>query len=73
MDDIYTASGDARIRNNIDLPVSAPCPDCKRTYTVSESVAVRVKDRPDPVWAGCIDCWVKRTGPEMCATFVSDE
>lgn len=47
-----------------------PCPDCSRTYTVGESVQVRVPERPEPVWEGCIDCWVRRTSLEVCRSFV---
>ncbi len=48
------------------------CPDCGRTYLNRESVQVKVQSRPNPVWAGCIDCWVKRTSPEMCQSFIKE-
>lgn len=48
-----------------------PCPDCKRTYVVAEAIQVRVDGRPEPVWEGCVDCWVRRTSPEACASFLT--
>lgn len=73
MDDLYVAARDNVVRNNYDDPMPDPCPDCKRTYSVRETVSVNVKGRPDPVWTGCVDCWVRRTGPEMCDTFTTGD
>lgn len=70
-DIIYTGR-DMRIRNPMLDHKDHPCRDCGRVYTLAESVTVRVQTRPDPVWEGCIDCWVRRTNPEMCQTFVED-
>jgi hypothetical protein len=63
----YALSGQITDRSKESM--AAPCPDCGREYTFGENVEVRVQERPEPVWTGCIDCWVRRTSPEVCATF----
>lgn len=62
------SSKDFKLRNTHLDKKPDPCPDCKQPYIVANSVEVRVSDGR-LAWAGCIDCWVKRTSPEMCATF----
>lgn len=67
--ELFTVSGDLRIRSNHLDQKPEPCQDCKKPYLVANSVEVRVTNKPHPVWEGCIDCWLIRTSPEMCATF----
>lgn len=64
----FYANGDIRIRDTSKDLKPNPCPDCKKSYTVANSVSLNTDDNR-VVWAGCIDCWVIRTSPEMCATF----
>lgn len=60
----YSSSGDIRIRTLDNIVKEDPCPDCGRTYTVRESVSVRLNYQKAPSWEGCVDCWVKRTTPK---------
>lgn len=57
------------IRNTKMDTVPDPCSDCGREYLVRESVSVHVEGKEHPVWKGCLECWVKRTSPEVCTTF----
>lgn len=63
MDALIQHSGNAAIRDTSKDMKPDPCPDCGRTYPAKESVQVNVDGRSEPIWVGCIDCWIIRTNP----------